>query len=50
MGAVAHLQMKDESVEVDAVDADVEVDAVDADVKEEPIDPELAIILQRSGL
>ena len=50
MGAVAHLQMKDESVEVDAVDADVEVDAVDADVKEETIDPELAIILQRSGL
>ena len=41
MGAVAHLQMKDESVEVDAVDADV---------KEETIDPELAIILQRSGL
>lgn len=73
MGAVAHLKMKDESVEVsetpnkpgycsdDCCGAEVKEEDCNcppdcegcdcnADVKEETIDPELAIILQRSGL
>lgn len=73
MGAVAHLQMKDESVEVsetpnkpgycsdDCCGAEVKAEDCNcppdckgcdcnADVKEETVDPELAVILQRSGL